>query len=220
MIDLSLYVLVDRARAGNKPLDQIAAAAARGGASLIQLRDKEGETRALIETALALKHALAGKNIPLIMNDRVDAALAANVDGVHLGRDDMDARTARRLLGPRAIIGATVKDESDAAELAIGAVDYVCVGGVFATSSKHNPDPPIGIEGLRRLLQKLHARTPQLPVGAIAGINEANAADVIRAGADGIAVASAVIAAPDPEAAARRLKAIVARAKAERGGTR
>jgi thiamine-phosphate pyrophosphorylase len=215
--DLSLYVLVDPARAGGRPLDQIAAAAARGGTTLIQLRDKTGETRALVEQAIAIKRALAGSRVPLIVNDRVDVALAASADGVHLGRDDLDAVTARRLMGPKAIIGATVRVDADVAALTPGSVDYVCVGGVFATTSKDNPDPPIGVSGLAHLVRLARERIPGIPVGAIAGIDEGNAAEVIKAGADGIAVVSAVTAAEDPENAARKLRAIVDAARPKRG---
>jgi thiamine-phosphate pyrophosphorylase len=205
-LDISLYVLVDPAVARGKPLDALAAAAAKGGATLVQLRDKLGATRALIEEAIAIKRALRGFGVPLIVNDRADVALAAGADGVHVGRDDFDPAAARRLLGPRAIIGVSIKNESDVAKLPVGAVDYACIGGVFVTASKDNPDPPIGLDGLRRLRVLLRARAPQLPVGAIAGITEENAAAVIGAGAEGIAVISAVIAADDAEAAARRLR--------------
>jgi thiamine-phosphate pyrophosphorylase len=216
-VDLTLYVLVDPARAGDRPLDEIAAAAARGGATLIQLRNKTGETRVLVEQARAIKRAIAGTRVPLLVNDRVDVALATGADGVHLGRDDLDAVTARRLLGPKAIIGATVRADADVAALATGAIDYVCIGGVFVTMSKNNPDAPIGAHGLAHLARLVRERAPGIPIGAIAGIDEGNAAEVMRAGADGIAVVSAVTAAADPEAAARRLRAIVDGAKLEQG---
>ncbi len=215
-VDLSLYVLVDPARSGGRPLAGVAAAAARGGATLVQLRDKESETRALVDEARAIKQALAGSRVPLLINDRLDVALASGADGVHLGRNDLDLATARRLLGPRAIIGASARSRADIEGLVFGAIDYVCIGGVFATSSKDNPDPPIGVEGFRQLARIVRERAPGLPVGAIAGIDENNAAEVMRAGADGIAVISAVSAAADPEAAARRLRAIVDQARSER----
>ncbi len=214
-LDLTLYVLVDPARAGGRPLAEIAAAAARGGATLVQLRDKRSQTRALVEAASAIKRALAGSGVPLLVNDRVDVALAAGADGVHLGRDDLDVVTARRLMGPRAVIGASAKSRADIEALALGAIDYVCIGGVFATASKDNPDPPIGVAGFRALVGLMRERAPQLPVGAIAGIDEGNAAEIVRAGADGVAVISAVTAAADPEAATRRLRAIVDAAKTE-----
>jgi thiamine-phosphate pyrophosphorylase len=156
--------------------------------------------------------------VPILINDRVDIVLASGANGVHLGRDDLDQRTARRLLGPRAIIGATVRADEDVNALVPGAIDYVCVGGVFATKSKDNPDPPIGLQGLARLARLVRERAPGIPVGAIAGIDESNAGEVIRAGADGIAVISAVTAARDPEAAARALRQIVDAAQAKREG--
>lgn len=214
-LDLSLYVIVDPARAGGRPLAEIAAAAARGGATLVQLRDKTGETRTLVEEAKVIKRALGG--VPLLINDRVDVALAAGADGVHLGHDDLDWRAARRLMGPRPIIGASAKRRAEIDALPLGAVDYVCIGGVFATSSKDNPDPPIGVDGFRALAALVRERAPALPVGAIAGIDAANAGAVMRAGADGIAVISAVVAAENPERAARELRGIVDAALAKRG---
>ena len=214
--DLSLYVLIDPAQACGRPLAEIAAAAARGGATLIQLRDKTGTTRAMIEAARAIMEALAGSGVALLVNDRVDVALAAEADGVHLGREDMEPRAARALLGRSAIIGATVRSEADVAALQPEATDYVCIGGVFATSSKDNPDPPVGVAGFARLAELARAKAPDIPVGAIAGINEQNAAEVIGGGADGIAIVSAVTSAADPEAAARNLRGIVEAARAGR----
>ena len=216
-VNLTLYVLVDPARAKGRPPADVAAAAARGGATLIQLRNKSGVTRTLVEQATAIKRSLAGSGVPILVNDRVDVALAAGADGVHLGRDDLDPIVARRLLGPRAIIGATVRADADVAALAPGAIDYVCIGGVFATTSKDNPDPPIGVHGLAHLARLVRERMPGMPVGAIAGIDEGNAGEVMRAGADGVAVVSAVTAASDPEAAARRLRAIVDGARPKQG---
>ncbi len=216
-VNLTLYVLVDPARAKGRPLADVAAAAARGGATLIQLRDKSGVTRTLVEQATAIKRSLTGSGVPFLVNDRLDVALAAGADGVHLGRDDLDPITARRLLGPRAIIGATVRADADVAALTPGAIDYVCIGGVFATTSKDNPDPPIGVHGLGHLARLVRERMPGMPVGAIAGIDEGNAGEVMRAGADGVAVVSAVTAASDPEVAARRLRVIVDGARPKRG---
>jgi thiamine-phosphate pyrophosphorylase len=216
-VDLSLYVIVDPACANGRALDEIAAAAVRGGATLVQLRDKSAATQAVVEQVAAIKRALAGSGVPILVNDRVEVALSAAADGVHLGREDMDTVAARRLLGPRAIIGATVRADADVASLAPESIDYVCIGGVFATTSKDNPDPPIGVHGLAHLVRLVRERAPGLPVGAIAGIDEGNAAEVMRAGVDGIAVVSAVTAVADPEAAARGLRAIVGSARPKRG---
>jgi thiamine-phosphate pyrophosphorylase len=130
----------------------------------------------------------------------------------------MDPADARRVLGPDAIIGLSIKTLAEVRAAPIEYLDYVAVGGVFATSSKDNPDPPIGLHRLKAIAAAIRARAPALPIGAIAGIDAANAADVIGAGADGVAVISALSLAPDPEQAAEMLRGIVDRALAQRGG--
>jgi thiamine-phosphate pyrophosphorylase len=214
--DLQLYALVDPERAGGRDLAELALMLARGGATLVQLRDKHGSTKAMVETARAIRSRLAPLGVPLLINDRADVAFAAGADGVHLGQDDMAVEDARRLLGPHAMIGLSIKTIEQAARAPLEHLDYVCVGGVFATSSKDNPDPPIGLAGLRSILAALRARDADLPIGAIAGIDAGNAAAVIAAGADGIAVISALSLARDPHAAARDLRAIVGAALAKR----
>jgi thiamine-phosphate pyrophosphorylase len=213
-VDLSLYALVDPERSGGHALPDLARAVVAGGATLLQLRDKQGDTRAMVETARAIKAAIAGSGVPLLINDRVDVALAAGADGVHVGWDDMTPADARRLLGPQAIIGLSMKTMEQAREAPLDLIDYVCVGGVFATMSKDNPQPPIGVDGLRRIATEVRARKPGFPVGAIAGIDASNAADVMTAGVDGVAVISALSMTKDPRAAARDLRALVDDAKA------
>jgi len=180
-----------------------------GGATLIQLRDKLGSTRRMIEEARAIKAVLAGTGVPLVINDRVDVALASGADGVHVGQDDMPAAEARRLLGPRAIIGLSIKSVALANAAPLDVIDYAGIGGVYATTSKDNPDPPIGVAGLRDVIAALRARKAEFPVCGIAGIDAGNAAAVIEAGADGVAVISALSMNDDPESAARELRAIV-----------
>jgi thiamine-phosphate pyrophosphorylase len=214
--DLRLYALVDPERAGGRDLPALARELAAGGATLMQLRDKQGATRAMVESARAIRSALAPFNIPFLVNDRADVAFAAGADGVHLGQDDMTVEDARRLLGPHAVIGLSIKTLAQAAEAPIELLDYVCIGGVFATTSKDNPDPPIGLGGLQAIFAKMRARDADLPIGAIAGIDAKNAADVIAAGVDGIAVISALSLARDPELAARDLRGIVEAALAKR----
>jgi thiamine-phosphate pyrophosphorylase len=209
MVDVRLYAIVDPQRAGGRLLTTLARSLAEGGATLVQLRDKRASTRALVALAQDLKAVLAPLALPLIVNDRVDVALAAGVDGVHLGQEDMEPTLARRLLGPTSIVGLSVKTLAQAQVAPIEVLDYIFVGGVFATGSKANPDPPIGLSGFSRLRAALRARAPGLPVGAIAGIDASNAAGVIAAGADGIAVISALSLAPDVVTAARHLRAIV-----------
>ena len=213
-VDLRLYGILDPERARGRPLPDLARAAAAGGCTLLQYRDKHAGGRTLVETARALKAALAGTGVPLLVNDRVDVALAAGADGVHLGQSDMHPADARRLLGREAIVGLTLKTPAHADEMYRMAVDYACIGGVFATVSKDNPDPPIGLDGLARVAFRARLAA-SVPVGAIAGIDAANAASVIASGVDGVAVISALFMADDTAAAARRLRTSVDAALAE-----
>jgi len=206
VVDLSLYALLDPAAAGGRPLAELARLIA-GQATLVQLRDKHGSTRAMVEEARRLRALL--EPVPFVVNDRVDVALAAEADGVHLGQDDMTAAEARLLLGQTAIIGLSVKTVAQAREAPLELIDYVAIGGVYATTSKDNTAAPIGIAGLREVVGALRMREPDFPICAIAGITAANAAEVIAAGADGVAVISALSRAPDPRQAARELRAIV-----------
>src|SRR5712691_2239044 len=143
-VDLRLYALVDPEHAGGRELVELARLVAQGGATLVQLRDKRSDTRAMVERARDIKAALAPFNVPLLINDRVDVALASGADGVHVGQDDMTVADARRLLGRDAIIGLSIKTVEQAEAAAVELIDYAGVGGVFATSSKDNPKPPIG----------------------------------------------------------------------------
>ena len=215
--DLRIYALVDPQHAGGRDLAALARELADGGATLVQLRDKTSSTRLMIETARAIRTALAGTQVPLIVNDRIDVALAAEAEGVHVGWDDMPVADARRLLGPGAIIGLSIKTPEQAQAAPLELLNYVCIGGVFATQSKNNPDPPVGTAGFRRLAAIVRARAPDMPVGAIAGIDERNAAAVMAAGADGIAVISALSLAPEPKRAAATLRGIVQTAIRQRG---
>lgn len=208
-VDVRLNAIVDPARAGGYDLADLARRIAEGGATLVQLRDKTNETRAMIAEARAIKAALAPFKVPFVVNDRVDVALVVHADGVHLGSDDMSANDARALLGPNATIGLSINSVDEAATAPIECVDYAGVGGVYETLSKQQKSPPIGAEGLTRIAEVLHSRAPNLPVVGIAGINASNAAAVIAAGADGVAVISALSVVPDPVGAARELRQIV-----------
>jgi thiamine-phosphate pyrophosphorylase len=217
MVDLRLYALLDPERAGGHDLAALGRRVVAGGATLVQLRDKHGSTRRLIDETRAIKAALASSGVPVLVNDRVDVALAAGADGVHVGQDDMPAAEARRLLGPSAVIGLSVKTIAEAEAAPLDVLDYVCLGGVFVTTSKDNTAAPIGIAGLRNLLATLRARAPDFPIGAIAGIDETNAGEVVSAGADGVAVISALSLGSDPAGAARRLRGIVDNSLRARG---
>ncbi len=220
-VDLRLNAIVDPERAGGRDLAELARLTAEGGATLVQLRDKHSETRAMVETARAIKQALAPLGVPFVVNDRIDVALAAGADGVHLGPDDMAPDDARRLLGPGALIGLSIKNVAEAEAAPIELIDYVGSGGVYATLSKQQKNPPIGPEGLARIIAVLRRRAAadgrELPVCGIAGIDAANAAPVIAAGADGVAVISALSLAPDPADAARTLRQVVDAILAKQG---
>ena len=152
-----------------------------------------------------------------VVNDRVDVALAADADGVHIGPDDMTVADARRLLGPGAIIGLSIKSVAEAEAAPVELIDYVGSGGVYVTLSKEQKKPPIGPQGLSRIVAVLKRRKANMPVCGIAGVDATNAGEVIAAGADGVAVISALSLAPDPAAAARTLRGIVDAALAKRG---
>ena len=216
-IDLRLNAIVDPERAGGHQLADLARACARGGATLVQLRDKRSATRAMIEQARAIKKALADFGVPFVVNDRVDVAMAAGADGVHLGQEDMAVEDARQLLGPDAIVGLSIKSVGEAEAAPLALIDYVGSGGVYVTTSKQQNDPPIGPAGLARIIAALRRRAPDLPICGIAGIDANNAGEVIAAGADGVAIISALSLTPDPAAAARTLRDIVDGMLAKRG---
>ena len=174
-------------------------------------------TRELVANARAMLDARRPFGVPLLVNDRVDVALAAGAAGAHVGRTDMAPEDARRLLGPDAILGVTVHHPHEAEELAPGLADYAGCGPVFATASKDPGDPPLRPKGLSRLLQHVRAAHPGLPACGIAGIDHGNAPAVVAAGADGVAVISDIVMADDVEAATRRLRAAVDAALAARG---
>ena len=198
-VDYRLNAIVDvDAIGGGRDLGQLALSAARGGATIIQYRDKNSPTRLMVERARTIHAALKGTGVPLVVNDRIDVALAAGVEGVHVGREDMLVADVRRLLGRDAIIGLTVKNEADAQAAIEADIDYACIGGLFETPAKHNLKP-IGFEGFSRLAPIIRRVKPDLPIGAIAGIDLARTPPAIAAGADGVAVISAIFRQDDPQ---------------------
>jgi len=201
VIDWSLYVITDRAAAGGRALPDVVRAAVEGGATVIQLRDKEATTRDLIELGRALLEVTLPAGVPLIVNDRVDVALAIDAQGVHVGVDDMPVALARRLLGPDRLLGYSPDSPAGARQGQQEGADYLGIGDVFGTPSKADAGAPIGLAGLAAAISAV-----SIPVVAIGGITPANAADAIRAGAAGVAVISAVVGAGDPAAAALRLR--------------
>ncbi len=207
--DVRLYGLIDPENTGGHDPVELAGALATGGVTLVQLRDKKNETGDLVSLAKELKAVLDPYRVPLLINDRVDVAFAAGADGVHLGQNDLDPISARRILGGAAIIGLTVRDQAEANAAPLEIIDYVGLGGVFATASKINAAQPIGLDGLRTLSKSLRKRRPGLAICAIAGIGIENAPSAIDAGADGVAVISALSGVADPVKAAREFRVAI-----------
>ena len=223
VVDLRLYGLLDVGVCGGDGtrLARLGAEAVAGGCTLLQYREKEiSDARAALERIRAILAAVGGR-VPVLVNDRVDLALAAGADGVHLGQGDLHPADARRLLGPGAIVGLTLKTAAQADELYRLPVDYPCMGGVFSTTSKNNPDRRAGVAGFPTTPFRARlARGHGLPLGAIAGIDADNAASVIAAGADGVAVITALFGDEPVRQRARDLRGRIDAALEARGNIR
>ena len=206
--DISLYAIIDPERTRGRPLGDLVKSAADGGITLLQYRDKLSDTRSLISNAEIIKNALSSYSIPLLINDRVDVALAVEAEGVHVGQSDMAPADARRLLGADALIGLTIKSLENARAAPLDVIDYACIGGVFTTLSKDNPSN-IGLQGWAQVADHFRQAAPNLPVGAIAGIDADNLASVLNNGADGAAIISAIFMADDVTGATKQLKSII-----------
>lgn len=208
-LPLGTYLITDRTLCGARGVEAAVRAALAGGVSMVQLRDPRAKTRRLLEDARGLLALLRPAGVPLIVNDRVDVALAAGADGVHVGQEDMSARDARALLGPGKILGLSISslEELERSADALPLVDYLGVGPIFATGTKPDAAAPMGVQGLAAVAERT-----QLPLVAIGGLHAGNAPQVVRAGATGVAVVSAICAAHDPEAATRELARAVAAA--------
>jgi thiamine-phosphate pyrophosphorylase len=203
-------VITGRSLSRGKSHLEVARAAIDGGADVIQLRDKDASTKELVEVGLALRNLTGERGVTFIVNDRVDVALTVEADGVHVGQDDMPVAFARKLMGTGKIIGVSVSTVEEALQAEADGADYVAASPVFSTPTKLDAPPPTGLEGLRAIVETIH-----IPVVAIGGIDEDNVAEVIKAGADGVAVISAVVAAPNVTIAARRLRERIEAARKE-----
>jgi thiamine-phosphate pyrophosphorylase len=209
---LVLHVLTDRDWSHGRDLLAVAAAALEGGATVIQLRDKAATTRTLVEEGLALRELTRQHGALLIVNDRVDVALAVDADGAHVGQDDLPAALARRLLGPQRILGVSAGNLAEAEQAIAAGADYLGVGPIYPTRGKADAGPATGVALLREIAARYST-----PLVAIGGINAANAAAVIEAGACGVAVITAVVNAEDVTGAARALhKAVITALRARR----
>jgi len=199
-----LYLVTDRGLCGKKPLEEVVIQAVKGGAAYVQLREKDVSTRFFVEEAKRIKNILEQYRVPLIINDRVDVALACGAEGVHIGQEDMPYEIVRKLMGQKAIIGLSVETWEDVEASQKLDVNYIGVSPVFSTPTKTDTKSAWGLEGLARI--KAFSRHPLVAIG---GINESNVREVVKAGADCIAVVSAICASPHSEAAARRINKMI-----------
>ncbi|MDO6673753.1 thiamine phosphate synthase [Cobetia amphilecti] len=201
-LDLSLYLVTDPALCAERGLEATVMAAVRGGVSVVQLRDKHASDEEMIAQAIRLKALLDEYEVPLIINDRIEVALASGADGLHIGQSDGDPIEARRRLGEDALIGLSVQTLEQLKAVDVERIDYLGLGPVYATPTKPDHAAPLGIEGLTQLV-----RSSPLPTVAIGGISLANAGEVMTSGTDGLAVVSALCSAEDPAAAAQQFLA-------------
>jgi thiamine-phosphate pyrophosphorylase len=199
--DLLVYLVTDRSLCLGRSLEEVVAKAAEGGCTMVQLREKEADTGEFVELARALHKVLKPLSIPLLINDRVDVALAAGVEGVHVGQSDMLAEDVRRIMGPQAIVGLSVETEAELLDAQHRPVDYIGIGPVYPTQTKKDvKGTPWGPDGLKRAV-----RLSSLPLVAIGGVQRDNARAVAGSGVAGIAVVSAICSAPSPAEATREL---------------
>jgi thiamine-phosphate pyrophosphorylase len=210
--DWRLYLVTDRGLSRGRSIAYVVEAAVRGGVTAVQLREKSCPTGDFIRLGRELKKLLAPFQVPLIVNDRVDIALEIGADGMHIGQQDMDSERARKLMGPDAIIGLSIETIEQARAAVPLDVDYLGVGPVFATATKMDAAPPLGLAALAQIRAvSRHA------IVAIGGIGLENTRQAIDSGADGVAVVSAICAADDPEQAARGLRQSIDAALRTRG---
>lgn len=196
-----LYVVTDRQQTAERPLEAVVAAAARGGAGMIQLREKDLTARELYDLGARLQSRLAPHGIPLLINDRLDVALALDTAGVHLAGHSLSPAQARRVLGPHKLIGVSTHSLDHARQAMHEGADFIVFGPVFETPSKVQYGAPQGLQRLAEVVANVTC-----PVIAIGGIDAASVPQILQTGAHGVAMIRAVLAAPDPCAAAQQLR--------------
>jgi len=208
--DLGVYLVTDTDLCGARGVCETVLTAVQGGVTMVQLRDKTASDAELIALGRMLKAALSAHQAALIINDRIEVATAVGADGLHIGQSDGDPGEARARLGQRAIIGLSVETPERARAANPALIDYLGVGPVFATATKADHAAPLGFDGLRAICA-VHAELPKVAIG---GLRADHAAEVIRSGARGLAVVSAICAAPDATVASREIRARVDEARA------
>lgn len=202
-IDYSLYLVTDRKQPAPGTFEKVVEEALKGGVTLVQLREKEGDTGLLYERAVKLKQITKAYHVPLIIDDRIDIMMAADADGVHLGQSDMPAALARKLIGPDKIMGVSAGTLEEAVKAEKEGADYLGVGAMFPTATKKDADITTP-ETLRKIMDTVH-----IPVVTIGGMNERTIPLFKGYGLSGFAVVSAIMASREPEKAARKLKRII-----------
>jgi thiamine-phosphate pyrophosphorylase len=208
LVDYSLYLVTDRKLSLGRSTLEVVRQAVEGGVTAVQLREKEMDSREFYLEALGIRKYLRERGIPLIINDRIDIALAVDADGAHVGQEDLPLSVARKILGPGKIIGASVFTPEEARQAEAMGADYLGLSPIFVTSTKPELTNQIGLEGIGPI-----RRATRLPIIGIGSMNEGNAFSVIQAGLNGIAVVSAICGKPDVRAAAERIKREVLRAR-------
>lgn len=206
--DLSLYLVTDRSLSLGRSLEYIVEEAVKGGVTMVQLREKTCSSREFYDLAVKLKNCLKPYKTPLIINDRLDIALACDAEGLHIGQGDIPYEVARKLFGKNKIIGLSVENVQDAIDANKLDVDYIGISPVFSTPTKTDTAQALGLEGVEEITQI--SRHPSVGIG---GINKSNTQDIIYAGANGISVVSAIMSAPDPRFAAIELSRIIGNVK-------
>jgi len=199
--DPALYLVTDRMLAKDRTIEFIVEQAVKGGVTMVQLREKDCSTLDFVNLAIMLKKLLVSCHVPLIINDRLDVAMACGADGLHIGQHDMPYPVARKILGNDKIIGLSVENIDQAREANKLDVDYIGISPVFVTGTKPELINPLGLEGIRQI-----TAFSKHPMVAIGGINAQNAADILKAGATGVAVVSAIVSADDPMKAAHEIR--------------
>lgn len=202
--DLSLYLVTDRGLSLGRSLTSVVEEAVKGGVTMVQLREKDCSSKEFYDLAIELKQILTPYNVPLIINDRLDIALACDAEGLHIGQSDLPYDIARKLLGKSKIIGLSVENIEDAIEANKLDVDYIGISPVFSTPTKTDTKQALGIEGVRAI-----ASISKHPCVGIGGININNAKEIIAAGANGVSVVSAIVSAENPQLAAKNLIDII-----------
>lgn len=203
-IDYSLCLVTDQKLCRGRELIDVVMEAVAGGVSIVQIREKDFDTRAFFQLAQAMKKSLEKTNVPLIINDRVDVAIAAGADGVHVGQTDLPCSAVREMLGPDKIVGISINTFDQINAAVKQKIDYLSLSPVYPTLTKPDTTAPFGIEGLKKA-RKMTSR----PMMTIGGIDKNNLGDIIAAGMDGVAVVSAICSAPSPGTAARELLEII-----------